>query len=242
MEKTIKNFKAFDFLFYAPPGSQAWKHLRLVRIAYLLIATMNNIGWSFAFLFLDKTQLAQSEIEFIAVACILISLGFPILLSNLDTVLLRLKSTVFLVDLSSYLVVSILLLTYGEGFYIFGAVYLAGPFAGSYAVEGVEVDGRMNSQKESVWSHIVKYTGYFGLVTCLITIRASVFVKQVTVTDTVILVEVSDGAALTLRDFWEFWVDVLVVRLLSISFTRMVQPGRSISLGTAYAEPEQQAT
>ena len=227
----------FDYLFYAEPGSDSWKQLRRIK-SFFDVATILTVAvWPFVFVALDPTATGAELTQWFAVATIAASILFFILASNVEVVYIRLKAPVALVDTLSALAVVVILLIYGEGFSLFGAVYCIGLFVNSYATEANEVDWRLNTR--DIYRNIFAFRqlAHFILLAAAIAFRVSVFLKKVTVRNDVVLADLLGGSeVLSLRDLWEFCVDIVLVRSVYLSIARFGQPLESIAVGTTYAK------
>ena len=78
---------------------------------------------------------------------------------------------------------------------------------------------------------------YFAGISATIVFRICVFVKQVTVSDEILIYDTQSAAGnLTLRDAWEFCVDIIFLRYVYVAVGRIKQPADTLGLGPSYGQ------
>lgn len=87
----------------------------------------------------------------------------------------------------------------------------------------------VNKHMKTCGALTVKAYGYLSLLTATIMLRILIFLKLLTVPDNVLFTVFNSTNAVTLRDVWEFWVDILVVRLAYICANRLIGPAGAYS-------------
>lgn len=187
--------------------------------------------------FLDLSADGEVILEALSVCVVVVALFGFIGFSNLDILVLRIKTTLFIIDFISVTVASSMLFVFGEGFSIFGGIYFIGMISLAYAMEGVELNARLNTRNPNLtFFKVSKYVPYTAIFITLAMFRVLVFYKKITITPTVIIDDIPGGAGeFTLRDLWEFFVDVIIVRIIIITVNRFQQKSDQFSLGEAYA-------
>ena len=235
-ECLVKNIKGLDYCFYAEPGSKPWKVLRTVKLLFYLLGSVVPIVGTWTFLFLEVGSSDAKLTELGLSICLGMTMFFSCAFINIDAFVLRLMSVVALFDAISLVTVVVLLALYGEGFSLFGAVYFVGTFLAAYTFEAVEVDTRLNMRRESRFAYRVRQVLFVFLLTSTVVFRTSIFLKQVTVSNDIVIVDLGNASeSFSLRDIWEFLVDVIIVRVTYIGLSRLRQPPNSIEIGRSYA-------
>ena len=239
--KRIRNLKGLDYLYYAVPGSAVWKTFRNLRSYIGTLSILTISLWPLCFVFLSVGAMGSSIVEICAVSSLFIAYAFFILSANIQIVLLRLKTAIAVFDGISTIVVVLIVSIYGQGFVLYGAVYSFGLFVNAYTGEAVDVDWRLSTRSPTNSIYVVRQCGHALFLMAAVAFRICVFLKQVTVNEDIVLALLLDGQEiLTLRDLWEFVVDVVVVRSVYLSISRLRQPLGTISFGTIYAEINEQ--
>lgn len=228
--------KILDYVYHAPPGSVAWKQARTAKVLINVVAGIIGIIWPFLFLFLDATDEVVFYLEMGVVAyTVVFAVGLQ-MFTNIDAFMLKLNSAVVLFDALSLLVVIVLLALYGEGFVIYGATYFVIMYVAAYTFEATELDSRLNVRTAARLHFWTRQILYCALLLLIIVFRVNVFLKQVTVSDGIVLSELGAQAGVfTLRDLWEFFVDIVVLRVFFLGVTRLIQPVDAIDVGRSYA-------
>ena len=235
-EVLITNTKVLDFFYYAAPRSKAWKRIRVVKLVGFPVGIF--LGDASIILFLSVevgTDYADMlELGFTGLACLLVV--FFILFVNVDALLMRVKTYLALADALCLLVVVALLGVYGQGFFVYGIGVFCFMYLAAYTFESIEVDTRLNLRSAVNTFYVVRQIMFVFLLLGLVCLRFTVFLKQVTV-DRIELVQLSGATeAFTLRDLWEFFVDVLLVRVFYLGLDRLRQPLDSLAVGKVYAK------
>ena len=267
----VRNFQFLDFFIYFEPGSDVWKCFRIVKLS-VLVCLMVPIPPVVGILgFFARDSDSRNSLSIVA-GVLGIWLGISsVLFSNVDLVMLRLKSVLAVVDVASLLVVSGMLIAFGNEFFLFGVGAFFALATGAYSIEGVELDFDLNTggkpdvenlsspgrgsvrlglgfelvrreqgeetgdedgegqegpQVNDVMklkrTQFVKYLCYLSLLSGTVIVRALIFIKFLTVPQDPVLV--LDANTVTIRDIWEFWVDILVLRLVYVCFHRLTWP------------------
>ena len=228
---TIRNIKLLDFFFYAPPGSPTWKRIRLIKIVTGFLVLLLTAAWPFVFLTLDPSQPGAFAIELTVAILSVFQAGVVLSFSNYDVLRLRVTSAVFLLDLFSVVVLVGLVTLFGEGFVLFGGIYFAASLIMAYIAEPTEVDGRLNTRQNSIILKRMKYFVYFCGSVGVMMFRVCIFFKQITVSNDIVLIRNDfSGEAVTVRDLWEFLVDISVLRYIYITAGRFAKPTDTITL------------
>lgn len=218
---TIRNIKFSDYIFYTVPGSSAWKKLR--RLPYAVIALMGVAGPTFTLtaLLVELNTAEQFIFEVTsAVVGFVVGLG-DFGTTNVDIFLLRVRKPLFVFDFVTVVATIILLLVFGEGFALFGASYVLTVFVHTYCFEGHELNVRLNTGDPNhlAWFKL-KVLFICAMLLPVGIFRISVFFKKVTVSNGVTIGELA-GEEISLRDLWEFFLDVIVVRLLVLGVEKL---------------------
>lgn len=233
----IRNIKVLDYFFYAVPGSPRWKSIRRVKLLTFPVCAMISLVWAFVYLFLDVSAEARVNVDIGVVAYVLTTATLYLFFANIDTLFLRFSSLIAFVDVISLIIVVTLLGLYGQGHVVYGITYSIVLFAAAYSFESMEVDTRLN-MVHATREHYVIRQGMFGwIVLVAIVFRVGIFLKQVSVRSDIILAELPNAAgAFRVRDLWEFFVDVVILRVIYMSVSRLRQPSDTIDIGRNYAE------
>ena len=235
----IRNLKPLDFVYYSTPGSTSWKRIRQTSLPLFVLGLMFTVIWPTVFIFLDVRKYAQGVIEWAAIGSFILLMTFPHLYGNVDILLMRCTTVTALIDFVALLVVCSLLLLFGQGFVGYGVAIFLGFFQLAYSTEALEMASRMNMKTVPSHVRILVIMMYIASTYAATAARASVFLRQVTVSNDIILGEIPGSleGPITLRDFWEFWVDLIIVRLYFLNIERISKPQEpfQISLGPAYA-------
>lgn len=229
--RIVRNAKVLDYVVYAVPGSPAWKKIRMVTNYGTTLFTLAMLSFGITLTTIHSTTDSEEELETAAGAVGILAILFLITFSNIDTVLLRVWQYIFVFDLCCMLVVCLLLVLVGQGYVFYGTVYSINFFVYAYLGEAYEVDSRLNSRTKLP---LVKITGYALLTMCTLILRFQVFLKQISAADDPIMTAPGTNEVVTVRDVWEFFFDILFVRMVYMMVNRMLQPMEVISLGQAY--------
>lgn len=233
----IRNVKLFDYFYHSQPGSKPWKKLRklknVVEYAYMIL----TVAWVFTFVLIN---VPPDEVYIIEVAFAITFLPVQVamlLLANVDTALLHVKSAIALADMLCLIIVVILLALFGQGFVLFGSLSLTCIIVMAYTTEAAIIDRRLNSRSRLAYLEFMARVAFLVQLVTITVFRAIVFFKQITVADDIVLADLSanGGELFTLRDLWEFFVDVLVFRTVYMDLNRLRQPVESIDVGRRYA-------
>ena len=186
---------------------------------------------------MDANVYAQTYVEWIGFAFGVIVMIFLLLLSNVDALVMGLETFLALFDFICTMLIIILLFIYGQGYVFFGSIFTVNMFVFSYAGPTFDVAGALNSRnKAPAWAKWARIAGFMAILFCAVVLRVMVFLKQFNVVEGIVLLEIAGEEPITLRDLWEFIVDILVVRMFSTCVDRIRQPTGTISLGLANAK------
>lgn len=233
--KTIRNVFAISYLYYVRPGSKPWKRFRNIRLATWAIFIPTLVALAFAFLFIDVQTFAQGEVEWIGIGIGILGLLILIGFANVDALLVNMTTLLALFDFLCTVVVIVLLLIFGQGFVAFGSIYAVNMYLFSYTAPTFGVAGVLNSRSNPPWAEVARFGGILGLLCCAVLWRLMIFLKQFSVTSSIVLLEIVGEEPITLRSVWEFFADVLVVRMLAICLGQLRQPMGALPLGQAHA-------
>lgn len=225
-------------MYYAQPGSKSWKRLRLLKNVLFVATSSISCGLPIAFIFLDKSAPDSETVELAGVAVELIFLGLAAPFINVDVLLLRLKSTLAIIDAAALVVVIVLLALYGQGFVVFGSVYFCCLYYAAYTFDGIYVDTRLNVRKAVKTTSRIGKVMTLSMIVSVVAFRISILFKQVSVsTNEIALDTLPNGAGpITIRDVWEFFVDLVVLRVIFMGWNLLIQPLEKIYLGSSFGK------
>lgn len=232
----IKNLKFLDFFYHAPPKTAEWRRIRsLGALLSTLFAPVVPIAAALTVLLVDLKSELKEPVEVALTVAVLILSVLVVVFANVDVVVMRLATWLFVLDLISLFVVVLLLILFGEGFHTFGVAYFVGTLTTSYAGAAREVDGRLNVKELPWYGKYIKFAVYTSTMLAISTFRVAIFYKQVTVKSNLTIAEIPGSVErFTVRDFWEFWVDILVLRLFFQSLDRLLHSSDKLYLGASY--------
>lgn len=230
------NIKILDYFYYAIPGSKPWKAIRTAKSVIIPMIAILGLCWSFVFLFLDTLDRNIDVVESVFIVYLSLFALPMAAFANVDTLALRFQSAIAIVDAFSLLVVAILLGIFGQGHVLYGISYFTLMYGAAYSFEALEIDFRLNTRARAHRHYVVRQGMYSLLIVIAVVFRVAIFLKQVTVSSDIVIAELPGAAGLfTLRDLWEFFVDVVILRVFYMAFSRLRQPADSIEIGRSYA-------
>ena len=203
------------------PGPMVVRKQRWLPYAVFVTICLCALTFTLTALFLERNSTGADIFELVSVATGLVVAVAGVAVTNVDIFLNRVFTALFTFDFITAVVTIALLLVFGEGFALFGAFFILTMFVEAYCFEGQEINIRLNTgdPNRSSWFKLKVLLMLLALLPPAI-FRTSVFFQKTTVSDGYPIGELA-GEEITLRDLFEFFLDVIVVRLLVLGLERL---------------------
>ena len=214
---TVRNFQVYHYFVHKEESDRRQNTLLGIIFATLICLSV-QANFCFIALFLDVSY-AGTYVEYLMVAFQFLCFTPPIFLSNVDTIWQQSSLSSAADILSAFIAIGFLLIV-GRGYRFYGALGLFGGIETVYVIEPFEMFLLLTFGRVPKYVLLLIRVGLVFFIVAVLVFRTAVYFRQIDIVNAVVL-DVGRSEAITLREVWLFFVDILVVRLCYKSAERI---------------------